>query len=574
MRRIEGAPEVYVGELMGNNISQRVLPTPEFQQEIAESRTEEKRQILKQYFTNIDGNVRAIRGTMPSVVAAALVARFSRADEPDVTELFWREFVTNPDLGSTLVKSHLHEGGVEEGLASDKARKMIKRILDKFGDDSVREDASGYVTVQNASVLSAFEIFQHPLITGIEASTRYIDWTKKDANGRYRYDLPPNMNSEQTEIFARAADNLFDTYSKLWQPVWNYIAEQNPKPEGMSEEVYKTAVKGRVCDNLRKLLPLGIQTTFGIHANYRTLSEVIMNSQASELLETRHLGQQIGEELYKVNPEFIAVALGDRGEEWTNHRIKTKEAIAHFGNMQFDTPVNTWPGVRVDVKNADYLFDIVKGFLAQEHPGAWEESINSAARQMIESGTYKEFFKQIGNERTNRRHKFPDALNNVLVTMRYENGSFSVYKDLNRHRRIESKTPPDFTAQRGYYVPLEIMDMGGEVVNLYCEAQKEALAAYHALLPQLGVEARRILTHGTKTVFEITMGLEEAMWVHELRSIASGDVEYRHFAQEAHRQILRQMPELELMKNFVNFENHPLGRIGEAVRADLRGTRG
>src|SRR5512141_1123273 len=84
----------------GPEWKQNILPG--YESEVAGLQTENKRKILETFFTNVDGRVTAITGAMPQVLYAAITARFSRAQEPDVTELFWKEFVNNKELGINL----------------------------------------------------------------------------------------------------------------------------------------------------------------------------------------------------------------------------------------------------------------------------------------------------------------------------------------------------------------------------------------------------------------------------------------------------------------------------------------
>ena len=81
MREIILSEEVQVKVGVGQYI------LPNWQEELCLSQNYHKRKTLEHFFTNVDGRVTAIRGTMPSVLAAALTARFSRAQEFDIAEL-------------------------------------------------------------------------------------------------------------------------------------------------------------------------------------------------------------------------------------------------------------------------------------------------------------------------------------------------------------------------------------------------------------------------------------------------------------------------------------------------------
>ena len=505
---------------------------PNYQVEIAGLLEANKERILSYCFTNPRGNVTALKGSMPSVLSGTLTARFSRAEEFDVTELFWKEFVVNPEMGIQSVAERLiEEEGLEEFLAREKARKIIRRILDQYGDDSVREEASAYIFVRDFSVLSSMETFQHPLITGIEASTRYINWGQKE-NGMYKYTRPDVLiNSKHGQVYTETMDYLFDTYRELWPVVWDYVMLTNPKEEGISESSYLRAIKGRVCDNLRKLLPLGIKTNFGIHADYRSLAELVMNLRASKLAETRAMADEIARELLKINPEFMEVVDSDHGVSWTLHQKTTRDEVAALPEVKTVYKADEEPRVAVDVLSNDYLFQVIRGALAQTNAGADPESIDSEARLMVLNGTWENFFRSLGQARKNRRHKLPSFFNNVTLRVRLEGISFGSFKDINRHRDIEDKTQPDWKGKMGVFVPADIETIGGEVKEKYVEAQHRAISVHDLIARHFPIEARRVLTHGTKTTVEIIMSLSEGFWIPELRSIPSGDPEYRGFSQ-------------------------------------------
>ncbi len=551
--------------------TQYILPT--WQDELSKDLTDKKREFLNFYFTNVDGDVHAIRGTMPPVLAAALITRFSRAQETDITEIFWNEFVNDTELGiKNIAESLVESGGLEQALAEEQASALIRRVVDKFGDDSVREQASGYVIFQDTSVLFSLQAFRHPLVTGIEASTRYIDWGEKDENGEYRYVVPDALKGTKHEdVYKEAMDGLFETYKELWEPVEAHIVKTNPRPDNVSEGAYKIAVKGRVLDNLRKLLPLGIKTNFGVHATYRSLSELAMNLKASGLEEARSSADKMTEELMKVNPEFMAVVDSQHGASWVEHRRKTREALTEF-SLPREVEEDITPSVEVEVLNKDYLRDLVVGAISYVNPSLEEKETNALATEIIADGSYKELLVKIGRARGNRRHKLPDFLQRVVIRMKFRGISFGSAKDFNRHRYNLDKIEIDWSCRSGIYIPKDIEVIGGAVKEKYLGAQRKALKIIRKIAKDFPEEARMLFSHGMKTVLEIVAGLGQAYWVPELRSIASGDPEYRWFAQEDNRKLEEAMPEVKLVGNFVDTNDYTVGRIGEAVRADLKGT--
>ena len=475
----------------------------------------EKEQFLEPFFTNLDGDVYALTSKLPDRIKAMLV----------------------------------------------------------FGDDSVREDASAYVMVQNASILATTLGIVHPLLTRIEASTRYIHWGEKE-NGRYLYkELDFDGDEQAKQVYGGAMELCFGTYQLLWQPVWDYVVASNPREAGMSEAAYLTAVRGKVCDNLKGLLPLAALTNFGLHGDFRALSELIMNLRAEENEEMQKMGDAMAVELAKVNPEFIAVVNNEHGLAWTEYKRKREEYLAKNPWLEaMPKEGNKRPGVDLRVSTRHFLYTAARAFLNSQNPNADKGKLNQMAQEMAKGGEMEKMLRDLGKMRTNRRHELPDFLRSVVLKIRFRQISFGSLKDLFRHRRILWRSKADFSGQNGHHIPKDIAAMGEEVVTKYGTVQKMMAETVIWMRGRLGEEkARYLLTQGMLTTFDIDCDLVEGYWISELRSIASGFEEYRWFAQELWRAMERKMPALTVLGSFTNMNDYPLGRIKEAVRQDLAG---
>lgn len=511
-----------------------------------------KREFLEPLFTNLDQDVYALTSELPDQIKAMLVARQSRAQTRDARELVWEEFRT---------------------LDEEKAGRKARNIIDGFGDDSVREDASAYVMVQNASILATTFGIVHPLLTRIEASTRYINWGEME-NGRYLFkELDFGENGEVKQVYEAAMEVCFGTYRELWQPVWDYVVASNPCEAGTSETAYLTAVRGRVCDNLKGLLPLAALTNFGLHGNFRALSELIMNLRAEENEEMRRMGDEMAVELAKVNPEFVAVVDNEHGKTWKDYKRKMEAYLTK--NQQLEAMPkegNKKPGVELAASTRHFLYTAARAFLKSQNPYVDKGELNRRAEMMAKSGEMEKILADLGQLRTNRRHELPDFLRSVVLKIRFRQISIGSLKDLFRHRRILWRTKPDLSGQNGWHIPKDIGAVGGEVLKRYQEAQKLAAESVAWMRGNVDEEAARYcLTQGMLTTFDIDCDLVEGYWISELRSIASGFEEYRWFAQELWRSMTKKMPALTALGSFTNMNEYQMGRIKEAVRQDLAG---
>lgn len=526
-----------------------------------------ERAFVERYFTNADGRICAIRPAMSPGLAATLITRFSRATETDIRRIFLQEFVGADSQILPVDESHA------EVIDEERARKMRKRILDQYGDDSVREQAGGYVVIHDASVLCSMTVLRsHPLLTGIEASTRYIDWTQKDSEGNYRYVTPAEIKgTPDGELYKNTNTMLFDTYVSLYEPLLSHIRATTPRTEDQSERAYAASIRAKALDSLRRLLPLSSKTNFGIFANYRTLSEMIMNLSASESPEAVETAQGMYEELMRVNPEFVEVSRSNHSVNWIRFIKETEGLAREFGLTYLRSgTLHVEEGVYVDVLTKDPRYAVTRALLSHHFPGLSEGEYYAAYLRAERENGLDTFLTMLSQQRTNRRHKLPDTLDTITVRLGMHGISLADYKDLNRHRRIHTKTLPDLSGTRGFQTPVDIVNAGLE--KPYSEAQERALLAMNQLSERQPIAAQMLLTHGSKTSFEITTGLVGAMWISELRSIASGDPSYRAIAQDLWVALTQALPEARLLTNFVDYNDYALGRIGEAVRADLRGS--
>jgi hypothetical protein len=93
----------------------------------SETWTAEEAEILRRYFTNLDGPVFALVN-LPEVVKGALFARYSRSAK-SLRRLFLDEFVGELDMaGDSTLDATI-------GLA--RAEELYQRVFFEYGDDSV-----------------------------------------------------------------------------------------------------------------------------------------------------------------------------------------------------------------------------------------------------------------------------------------------------------------------------------------------------------------------------------------------------------------------------------------------------
>ena len=112
-------------------------------QYVAEHFTSDEQDILRPYFTNVDGPVFALVN-LPEVVKGALFARYSRSDK-SLRRLFLDEFVGTLDITGDLT--------IDASVGLKRAEELYDRVFLEYGDDSVAQLGGVHLACEQASNL-------------------------------------------------------------------------------------------------------------------------------------------------------------------------------------------------------------------------------------------------------------------------------------------------------------------------------------------------------------------------------------------------------------------------------------
>src|SRR6266700_4301960 len=122
--------------------------------------------VLRRYFTNLDGPVFALVN-LPEVVKGALFARYSRSPK-SLRRLFLDEFVGDLDLTGDLT--------VDATVGLARAEQLYERVFFEYGDDSVAQLGGVHLACEQASNLLTKILEWGRLMAYLEQSTRYIPY--------------------------------------------------------------------------------------------------------------------------------------------------------------------------------------------------------------------------------------------------------------------------------------------------------------------------------------------------------------------------------------------------------------
>src|SRR6202521_4307031 len=200
--------------------------------------------LLSRYFTNLDRPVFALRN-LPEVVKGALFSRYSRT-EKSLRRVLLDEFINEPDSGFQEITGA--PSADHDMVAVRRDEEFYERVLVGYGDDSVAELAGAHVAIARTSKLADKALEDRRIgISPREKSTRYVRVDGAGPDGRHLYHRGPELAHPDYEP---AADALFDTYSRLIDPVTQAIRERFPLEEGETDRAWKESTRAKALDLL------------------------------------------------------------------------------------------------------------------------------------------------------------------------------------------------------------------------------------------------------------------------------------------------------------------------------------
>src|SRR3954447_2826813 len=224
---------------------------------VVERWTDQEADVLRRYFTDLDGPVFALVN-LPEVVKGALFARYSRSSK-GLRRLFLDEFVNDLDLSD--------DEQLDATVGSRRAEELYERVFVEYGDDSVAQLGGVHVACEQSSNLLTKVLEWGRLASYLEQSTRYIAYDER-LGGRYRYYRDTEiLRSPLAARYVADMDRLFDTYGDLARQLADHLRRATPKASGASDFVYRQASRARAFDAGRGVLPAGSLSNVGIYGS-------------------------------------------------------------------------------------------------------------------------------------------------------------------------------------------------------------------------------------------------------------------------------------------------------------------
>lgn len=540
---------------------------------LAEEYTPDEADILRRYFTNLDGPVFALVN-LPEVVKGALFARYSRSPK-SLRRLFLDEFVGDLDVTGDVT--------LDATVGLHRAEELYNRVFLEYGDDSVAQLGGVHLACEQASNILTKVLEWGRLMAYLEQSTRYITYDSR-VDGRYRYYRDPDVLGSSVGLrYVGDMDRLFDAYSEMAGVMIDFFRAAYSKQPGDSDFVHRQAVRAKALDSVRGVLPAASLSNVGIYGTGQAYEALLVRMRSHPLPEARRYADLMLTELRKVIPSFLKrVDMPDRGVVASAYLADNRAAMEELASQLFPDSDGDSAGtfsrdgvVRSLRDDAVQLVDWdpdgeVKTVAAMLYPytDRPEHQIMEQVRAMSADERLAVIRAYVG-DRTNRRHRPGRAFERTdyrfdILT------DYGAFRDLQRHRMLTLEWQ-DLSPRHGYTRP-EAIDAAGLTAS-FDDCMERSVALYEALSGPFPAQAPYAVALAHRVRFVMQMNAREAMHVVELRTTPQGHPAYRAIAQQMHRLIAEQAGHRAIAEamSFADHSPEPeLERLDAERRAEQR----
>jgi thymidylate synthase ThyX len=517
---------------------------------------DEEKYLLEPFFTNLNKSVYAIL-LLPPEVVGALCSRASRAKE-DLRIIFLKEFVKpflESDYGQAFKNfvDFLHQNSYEVLFSNPKAREFYIKWLAEYGDDSIAQMSGTHLVYSSLSQIAIKHIENQRIgIAPIEKSTRYVDYSLK-INNHYFYFTPPEIEKiGLKEEYEEVMDNLFETYTLLYQKYFDFLKNRYPEEK---EIVLKT----KAFDVVRLILPLSTLGQLALFGNGQAFEYLINRSLNHPLEEIKWLGKRAKEELDKIIPAFLRRIEKEESKEYRKYlgerSERIKECLANLNNTRIneDKDISINPHTRASaVKLIEYDKDgedkIIASLLYPEIKEPWEKIFEKVKRLSISEK--EKILEKVLKDRKYRWYKVPRAFESVYL--RFEIlVNIGAWRDLQRHR-MQTQIHQKFNIDNGFDIPEELEEIG--LKEKFVSAI-ENLEKLHQKIEDKDL-AQYAVSFAHRVRFLQYQNLRQFFWETELRTTPQGHPHYRKIEQEKAKIIQKIYPLISkyLLVDFQDYE--------------------
>lgn len=493
---------------------------------VPEDFTSSEEDVLRRYFTNLDGPVFALVN-LPEVVKGALFARYSRSSK-SLRRLFLDEFVNDLDIEG--------DESIDATVGLERAEDLYEKVFLEYGDDSVAQLGGVHLACEQASNILTKILEWGRLMSYLEQSTRYISYDAR-LGGRYRFYRDPEvLVSPLGTRYVGDMDRMFDAYSTAVNTVTNHVRDTIERNPDDSEFIYRQATRAKALDATRGMLPAASLSNLGIYGTGQAYEALLLRMRAHPLPEAQQYAALMLHELRKVIPSFLRrVDLPDRGGRWSEYLATTQADTTELVDQLFGgTPVEPSPEVALVDFDPD-AEDKLLAAICYSRSTLSETVLLDRVRKLGVDERASLIRAYVG-ERDNRRHRPGRAFERV--DYRFDVLSdYGAFRDLQRHRLLTIEWQ-SLTPNHGYTKP-ELIDAAG-MGGLFDETMERSARLFDDMRPRFPQQASYAVSMAYRLRYVMQFNAREAMHMLELRSSPQGHPSYRRVALEMHRLIAEQ----------------------------------
>lgn len=514
--------------------------------------------VLRRYFTNLDGPVFALVN-LPEVVKGALFARYSRSPK-SLRRLFLDEFVGDLDVEG--------DESIDATVGLERAEELYERVFYEYGDDSVAQLGGVHLACEQASNVLTKVLEWGRLMSYLEQSTRYISYDAR-LGGRYRFYRDPDiLASGLGTRYVGDMDRMFDAYSSAVGSVTDHVRDTIPRDPDDSEFVYRQATRAKALDAVRGMLPAASLSNVGIYGTGQAFEALLMRMRSHPLPEARAYAELMLHELRKVIPSFLRrVDIPERGGRWVEYLSETRAATTGLVQRLFgEVPVD--PSSEVELIDFDPdAEDKLLAAICYSSSHLPESTLLDRVRRLGVDERVAILDAYVG-DRTNRRHKPGRAFERV--DYRFDILSdYAAFRDLQRHRMLTIEWQP-LTPNHGFTRP-ELVDQAA-IGGLFDDTMDRSARLFDAIREVHPEQASYAVSLAYRLRYVMQFNAREAIHMLELRSGPQGHPSYRRVALEMHRQIAERAGHraIAAAMSHLTTDAPELERLGSERRAEAR----
>lgn len=489
---------------------------------------------LARIVTDIEAQVYAFNGTIPSHIVAAAMARLSRRSG-DMRLTYLDEFA-------------------EAGVAGADA--LIERVVTQYGDDSVQQLVNLQIVVEGASNLLTKLLEWGRFGSYLEQSTRYIYFDQKDKNGDYLYFMP-SLPREVSNRYVETMDAIFDKYSKMVHELTEHLRKKHPEPKDKKERMaWISSTRATACDAIRPVLPVATKSTVGINGSAQMIENLIIHLLSESTQEAQEVGHKILEQARKVIPAFLRRAdLPERGGAMSAYRAQTRTNLRNLTSAKLGNTKSSKSDEKVEL--LDYWPRHEKKLAAELLYEASNLSMSQIERKIAtwNDQEIENIFKTYFGERLNRRHRPGRALEKAHFEWEVV-ADYGTFRDLQRHRVVDAWEWQRLSPDLGYKVPELVVEAGFEKQYRQCFELAENLYEY-LVQNNLEVEAQYATLLGHQMRYRFIFNARALFHFLELRTTPAGHPGYRKICNQMYDRFAEVYPLTAGAMKFINRDEDP-----------------